>query len=65
MSSYYEIELPPNADLYKGDITTDGELTGLALYLNRKTKTLLIGTCLKGQFEGMSVCYDFNQDTLY
>ena len=49
MQEYYELELPPNSDIYKGEINTEtNELTGFALYFNRKSKLLLCGNTVKG-----------------
>ena len=60
-SCYYELELPPNSDLYKGEIDPlTSELRGLSLYFNRKAKLLVIGTFIRGYFEGTGVTYDFS-----
>ena len=59
---YFELELPPNADLYKGEVRHEA-LDGLALYYNKKSKLLIIGVINGGtaSFEGSCIAYDFSQ----
>jgi hypothetical protein len=59
---YYELELPPNGDLYKGELDLASNAPrGIALLFNRKAKLLIIGTISSGvQFDGVSVAYDFS-----
>jgi hypothetical protein len=69
MVEYFELEIPhptnPDLlDLFKGDLTLTGDFCGsYGLYLNRKSKLLLLGSSLTsgGFFEGLCVAWDFNQ----
>lgn len=62
MAEYLELEFENN-DLFKGEINTlTGDFFGgPAMYLNNKTKTLIVGSLSKGGlFEGYCAAFDFS-----
>jgi hypothetical protein len=65
MLQYFELELPPNEDVYKGELNVStSTLQGLGLYFYKKSKQLIIGTMSPNSaFEGPCVTFDFSQDT--
>lgn len=62
---YFELELGPNGDLYKGEVQADGTLSGPALYLNRKSKLLICGVFGAEGFSGCCLAHDMASDVAY
>ena len=60
MRQYFELELGPNGDVFKGEVNSDGSLIGPALYMNKKAKLILVGILGADGFEGCCAAYDYH-----